>query len=107
MVGSTDKPEVTMVLIQTDPFMSQADTVKLVFDTSIQSLVCNCWRQEKPGGLEDVGEWVDGLRQFHQSDTKPHSKSKQLVLESKAIQLELTTNEEGYLWQLFIYTTSV
>jgi hypothetical protein len=107
MVGLPDEPKIIMALIQTDPFMSEIDSVKTVFDTTIQNLVCNCWEQEKPGNFDDVGQWVDGLRQFHLSDTKPHSKSKQLLLESKTLQLELTTNKDGYLWQLFIYTTSV
>ncbi len=107
MVGSPDKPKIAITLIQTDPFMSQIDSVKTVFNVAIQNLVCNCWQQEKPDGFADADEWIEGLRQFHQSGTKPHSKSKQLVLGSKTIQLELTTNKDGYLWQLFIYTTYV
>ncbi|MFY9301149.1 MAG: hypothetical protein WAO91_08175 [Candidatus Nitrosotenuis sp.] len=107
MVGSPDEPKIVMVLIQTDPFMSQLDSVKTVFDKTIETLVCDCWQEESPDGFSDVGKWVEGLRQFHQNDTQPHSKSKQLVLESKSIQMELTTNKDGYLWQLFIYTKSV
>ncbi len=103
MVGSSDKVKIVIALIQTDPSMSQIDLVKTVFETAIQSLVCDCWQQEKPSGFSDVGSWVEGLRQFHLNDTKPHSKSKPLVLESKTIQMELTTNKDGYLWQLFIY----
>ncbi len=107
MVGSSGEPKITIALIQTDPFMSEIDSVKIVFDETVQSLVCDCWQQERPDNFADVQEWIEGLRQFHLSDTKPHSKSKQLVLESKTIQLELTTNKDGYLWQLFISSTSV
>jgi hypothetical protein len=107
MVGSPDEPKVIIVLLQTDPSMSQIDYVKTVFDKTIETLVCDCWQEESPGGFSDVGKWVEGLRQFHQSDVQPHSKSKQLVLESKSIQMELTTNKDGYLWQLFIYAKSV
>lgn len=107
MVGSSNEPKVVIALIQTDPFMSQIDSVKIVFDQTIQGLVCDCWQQEKPDNFASVEEWVEGLRQFHLSDTKPHSKSKQLDLESKSIQLELTTNKDGYFWQLFIYSKSV
>gem|GEM_PF-813855 len=103
MVGSMNEPKTIMVLIQTDPFMSEIDSVKTVFDETIRDLVCDCWQQVMPDNFESTEKWIEGLRQFHLSDTKPHSKSKQLALESKTIQLELTTNEDGYMWQLFIY----
>jgi len=103
MVGLKDVPQMVLVLIQTDPYMSQIDSVKSIFDTATQELVCKCWVDVKPDNFANIGDWVDGLRHFHTSDTKPHSKSKQLVLEGKTLQLELTTNTEGYLWQLYIY----
>lgn len=103
MVGSSDEPKIVLVLIQTDPLMSQIDSVKITVDTVIQNLVCDCWHQVKPDNFESTAQWIDGLRQFHLGDTKPHSKSKQLTLENKSIQLELSTNKDGYLWQLFIY----
>ncbi|TBR12339.1 MAG: hypothetical protein EPO62_00160 [Candidatus Nitrosotenuis sp.] len=104
MVGLKDVPQMVLVLIQTDPYMSQIDSVKKVFDTTTQELVCNCWDANKPDSFANIGDWIEGLRHFHTSDTKPHSKSKQIVLEGKTLQLELTTNTEGYLWQLYIYT---
>lgn len=103
MVGSVDEPKIIMVLIQTDSEMSQLDSVMTVYDTVVQSLVCDCWIEQKPGNLENIAQWVGGLRQFHLGDTKPHSKSSVVELEGKSLQLELTTNEDGYLWQFFIY----
>ncbi|MBM2852034.1 MAG: hypothetical protein HW420_581 [Candidatus Nitrosotenuis sp.] len=103
MVGLSNDPKMILVLVQTDPFMSKIDSVKKIFDTATQELVCKCWSDVKPDNFENIDEWVEGLRHFHTSDTKPHSKSKQLVLEGKTLQLELTTNKEGYLWQLYIY----
>ena len=103
MVGLKDVPQMVLVLIQTDPHMSQIDSVKRVFDTTTQEFVCKCWADIKPDNFPNIGDWIEGLRHFHTSDTKPHSKSKQLVLEGKTLQLEITTNNEGYLWQLYIY----
>jgi hypothetical protein len=103
MVGLKDYPQMVLVLIQTDPFMSQIGSVKKIFDTATQELVCKCWAAVKPGNFANIDDWIEGLRHFHTLDTKPHSKSKQLVLEGKTLQLELTTNVEGYLWQLYIY----
>ncbi|HXG74906.1 MAG TPA: hypothetical protein VNK44_08845 [Candidatus Nitrosotenuis sp.] len=103
MVGSPYEPKVILTLIQTDPQMTQIESVKTIFETVIQNTVCNCWEKVKPDGMANVSQWVEGMRQFHQGDTQHHSKSKRLVLESKAVQMELTTNKDGYLWQLFIY----
>jgi hypothetical protein len=103
MVGSADEPKITMALIQTD-YPSDLDSVKIIFGIVTDNLVCDCWAQQKPGGLDNMGQWVDGLYQFHQSDAKPHSKSNPIQLGDKSLQLELTTNEGGYLWQFFIYS---
>ncbi len=103
MVGLKDVPQMVLVLIQTDPYMSQIDSVKKVFDTTTRELVCTCWGEVKPDNFANIDDWIEGLRHFHTSDTKPHSKSKQITLEGKTLQLELTTNTEGYLWQLYIY----
>jgi hypothetical protein len=103
MVGLRDVPQMVLVLIQTDASMSQLDSVKKIFDATIEELVCKCWTDVKPDGFASPGNWIDGMRSFHTSDTQVHSKSKQLVLEGKTLQLELTTNAEGYLWQLYVY----
>lgn len=103
MVGLKAYPQMVLVLLQTDPFMSQIGSVKQVFGTTIEELVCRCWSDVKPDNFASTDDWIEGMRHFHTSDTKPHSKSKQLTLEGKTLQLELTTNNEGYLWQLYIY----
>lgn len=103
MVGS-EEPKIIMVLIQADPFMSEIDYVKTTINTTIQNVVCECWEDVKPDNFPTVGHWIDGLREFHLGDTQPHSKSKELDLRDKTLQLELTTNKDGYLWQFFIYS---
>lgn len=105
MVGSKDTPRITLVLIQTDPFMSKIDSVKKTFDTAIDELVCNCWENTKPGNFVNVDDWVEGLRHFHTTEMKPHSKSRPIALDGRTMQMEITTNKEGYLWQLYINNT--
>ncbi len=102
MVGSPSLPRLVIVLVQVDPMMSQLDSVKTVFSTVTENLVCNCWDEIKPGGYETVASLIDGLRQFHTGDVKPHSQSNQIAIEGKSLQIELTTNTEGYLWELLI-----
>lgn len=102
MIGSPSFPRLVIVLIQVDPLMSQLDDVKTIFSTVTENLVCNCWQEKKPSGFETVDSWVDGLYKFHTSDTKPHSQSKPISLEGKTMRIELTTNTEGYIWELLI-----
>jgi len=101
MVGSRQMPKIVLVLIQTNPFMKDIDEIKSVFGVVIEDLVCDCWEEVKPGQIETVGSWIDMQREFHTSDTKPTSKSN-LSLEGHELQVELTTNQEGYLWKLII-----
>lgn len=103
IVGEMEVPQVVMALVQI-PFMSEVSVVKTIFETTIDSYVCQCWEDVMPDGFSSPGDWIEGLEQFHRSDIKPHSKSKQIVLNQKVLQLELTTNKDGNLWHLFIYS---
>ena len=102
MIGSPSFPRLVIILVQVDPLMSQLDSVKTVFSTATETLVCNCWEEKKPGGFETVSSLIDGLHQFHTGDVKPHSQSNQISIEGKSMQIELTTNTQGYLWELLI-----
>ena len=102
MIGSPSFPRLVIVLVQVDPLMSQLDSVKTIFSTATETLVCNCWEEKKPGGFETVSSLIDGLYQFHTGDVKPHSQSNQISIEGKSMQIELTTNTQGYLWELLI-----
>ena len=101
MVGSRQMPKIILALIQTGPFMQNLDDVKTVYNVVIEDLVCDCWNEVQPGDIETVAGWVDKQRDFHTSDTKPTSKSN-LSLSGMRLQMELTTNTEGYLWKLLI-----
>ncbi len=101
MVGSRNMPKIVLVLIQTDPFMQDLDEIKSVYDVVIENLVCNCWEDVKPSEIETVSDWVDRQKDFHTSDVKPTSKSN-LSIMGFNLQMELTTNTEGYLWKLLI-----
>jgi hypothetical protein len=103
MVGSRNMPKIVLVVIQTNPFMQNIDQIKLVFEVVIGDLVCYCWEDFEPSGIETVSDWVDEQREFHTSDTRPTSTSS-LELMGKKIQMELSTNAEGYLWKLLIST---
>jgi hypothetical protein len=94
-------PKIVLVVIQTNPFMQNIEQIKLVFEQAIDDLVCNCWEDFEPSEIKTVSDWVEKQRAFHTSDTRPTSTSS-LKLTDKNLQLELSTNAEGYLWKLLI-----
>lgn len=101
MVGSPSAPKLVLVVLETNPTMDSINQIKTVFSTVTKELVCDCWGDVKPGGYETVESWVDALRDFHTSGSKPHSESTSL-LASKHTQIQLTTTKEGYVWEMHI-----
>lgn len=101
MIGTRSTPKAVLVVIQSNPFMQNIDEIKLVFEQVIDDLVCNCWEDFEPSDIKTVSDWVEKHREFHTSDTRPTSTSR-LALMDKNLQIELSTNLEGYLWKLLI-----
>jgi len=101
MVGSPRLPKLVLVLIQADPFVNKLPEIKSVFGAVIENLVCKCWEEVKPSNINTINEWIDKHQEFHSSAVRPTSKST-LSLEGKQLQIEITTNTEGYLWKLFV-----
>ncbi len=102
MVGVSSSPKYVIGVIQADPVVSQLDDIKIVYQTMIESLVCKCWEEEKPGGLESVSAWIDAANTHHLEAKRITSKSEISGLAQKDLLLEITTNTEGYLWKFII-----
>ncbi len=102
MVGLNSSPKYVIGVIQADPVVSQLDDIKIVYQTMIESLICKCWEEKKPGGLESVSAWIDAANTHHLEAKKITSKSEISGLAQKDLLLEITTNTEGYLWKFII-----
>jgi len=102
MVGSPDAPKLVLVVLQSNPVLDNMNQIKTVFGTVTKELVCDCWQDVKPDGYETVENWIDALRDFHISGSKPHSESKSISLASKHMQIQVTTTKEGYVWEMLI-----
>ena len=102
MIGSVDYPNVVLGIIQTDPYLSQIDSIKTTYQVMVESLVCDCWQDQKPGNLESVSAWVDAVKSHHLEGKNPTSNSQIAGLAQKQLLLEVTTNTEGYLWKFII-----
>jgi hypothetical protein len=102
MVGNTDSPNAVLGIIQTDPHMSNLDSLKITYEIMVKSLVCDCWQDQKPGDLESVSFWIDLAKSHHLEAKGVTSSSKITGLAQKQLVLEVTTNTEGYLWKFII-----
>ena len=102
MVGSTRAPGLVISAIQTDPAMSNLNDVKTIFSAVINETTCDCWDKEKPRGYATLSDMIDAFRDFHIAGKKPDSTSQSVPLGSEHFELELTTNQSGYLWKLLV-----
>ncbi|MGI0027470.1 MAG: hypothetical protein ACREAD_06475, partial [Nitrosopumilaceae archaeon] len=102
MVGSTRAPGLVIAAIQTDPVMSNLNDVKTVFGAVINETTCDCWDKEKPRGYATISDMIDAFRDFHIASKKPNSTSQSVPLGSEHFELELTTNQSGYVWKLLV-----
>ncbi len=102
MVGTSGSPRYVIGVIQADPITSQLDEIKIIYQAMIESLVCECWNEEKPGGFESVSDWIDAAHAHHLEAKRITSKSEISGLTPKSILLEITTNTEGYLWKFIV-----
>lgn len=102
MVGSPDVPGLVVVALELDPTMSDYAAVKTVFGVVLNSTICQCWDKEKPGGYSTLSDMVDALRNFHVNGKQPDSTTHTVPLGNKHFEIELSTNEGGYLWKLLV-----
>src|SRR5437867_2118382 len=102
MVGSTTAPGLVIVALQLDPLLTNYDNVKNVFGAVINETVCQCWDKERPGGYATLSDMVNALRDFHINGKKPNSTTHSIPLVNKHFEIELSTNEHGYLWKLLV-----
>jgi hypothetical protein len=102
MVGSNAFPQYVIGVIQTDSSVSQLEDAKAVVNSMIKLIVCDCWNEKKPGNFESVSAWIDAANSLHLENTSKTSKSTINGLTVRPMLLEITTNENGYLWKFLI-----
>jgi len=102
MVGTLDYPDAVLGVIQTDPYLSNLDSLKTTYQIMINSLVCDCWQDKKPGNFESISQWIDAAKSHHLEAKRTTSSSEVSGLADKHLFLEITTNSDGYLWKLIL-----
>ncbi len=102
MVGSTRAPGLVITAVQSDPMLSNLDNVKIIFGAVINETICACWDQVKPGGYSTISDMVNAQRDFQITGKQPTSASNTIPLGSEHFRMELTTNQQGYVWKLLV-----
>ena len=68
----------------------------------IENLICTCWENlASENEPPTIDAWIDKVNEIHTGDNKIRSKSN-VNLSGSQLLIELTTNTEGYLWELIV-----
>ena len=102
MVGSPDVPGLVVVALQSNPMLTNYGDVKTVFGVVVNNTICQCWEKVAPDGFLTLSTLVDKLRDSHLSTKQPTTSTHVIPLGNKHFKIELTTNENGYLWKLLV-----
>lgn len=102
MGGDTNSPIMAVANLETLTLESNREDVFAVFETMIETLVCDCWEEEQSKDFESISAWVDTVQTFYYDSDKRNIKSKVDNLGNAEIFLEITTKENSILQTLVI-----
>lgn len=103
MGGNPVTPIMALAIIETSPFIdSKKDDTAIIFENMIDILVCDCWKDQQPGGFESVSEWLDAAQNEYEKSDQTTLKSKINGLAQKQLVLEITATEKSYFWTLIV-----
>jgi len=100
--GDTQSPVLAIANIETTSLESNQDEVFAVFEVMIETLVCDCWEEEKSEAYPTISAWIEGVQTFYIDSDKRDIKSKIDDLAGHEILLEITTKENSILQTLVI-----
>jgi hypothetical protein len=105
MGGNPIKPSMALALVETgSSFDSNSEEISFIFETLIDTLVCDCWDEKKPGGFESVSAWIYAAEQKYSESSQSTLTSKINGLAQKQLILEITPSDDSYLWTLIIHS---
>ena len=100
--GNDQTPKMALAIIEIPKTDTKRDNVYVVFQTLVESLVCDCWDSVHPGGFESLPQWIDMTEQKYHNSSHSTIKSTISGLEEKDLVLEITDSESSYLWTLIV-----
>jgi hypothetical protein len=100
--GDTQSPVLAIANLETPSLESNQDDVFAVFEVMIETLVCDCWEEEKTEDYPTISAWLKGVQTFYIDSDKRDIKSKIDDLAGHEILLEITTKDNSILQTLII-----
>lgn len=100
--GDIQSPVLAIANLETPSLESNQDEVFAVFEVMIETLVCDCWEEEKTEDYPTVSAWLEGVQTFYIDSDKRDIKSKIDNLADHEILLEITTKDNSILQTLVI-----
>ncbi len=103
MGGNTNSPILAIANLETTTLESNQDDVLAVIEVMIETLVCDCWEEEKSDDdLESISAWLDAVHSFYNDSGQRSVKSQVDDLGTSVITLEVTSKENSILHTLII-----
>lgn len=100
MIGSVTAPVLVIVALQSDPLFSNYGDVKTVFGDVVNETICQCW--DKASGYSTLSALIDAQRDFHVKGNQPFSTTHAVPLGGVHFEVDITTNNQGYVWKLLV-----
>ena len=100
--GDTRSPVLAIANLETPSLESNQDKVFAVFEVMIETLVCDCWDEEKSEDYPTISSWLEGAQTFYTDSGKRNIKSKIDDLAGNEILLEITAKDDSILQTLII-----
>jgi len=100
--GNTQSPILAIANLESATLESNPEETVTIFETMIETLVCDCWDEEKSTDYESPSAWIDDVKKFYYDSGQRSIKSKIDNLADYEIFLEITNNDGSILQTLII-----
>ncbi len=100
--GDINSPIMAVANLETPTLESNSDETMAIFETMIETLVCDCWEEEESLEFESVSDWVKAVQTFYYDSDERNIKSKIDNLGDVKVFLEITSQDNSVLQTLII-----
>jgi len=101
--GDITSPIMAVANLETVTLESNQDDVYAIFETMIETFVCDCWEEEKADDdVESISAWIELVHKYYYDSNERGIKSQVDDLGNSVILLEITPKENSILQTLII-----
>jgi len=100
--GDIQSPIMAVANLETSTLESNRNDVFAVFETMIETLVCDCWEAKQSEDYVSISSWLETAHTFYADSGERNIKSKIDNLDNSKIFLEITSKDNSILQTLII-----